>query len=492
MTGKVYLVGAGPGDPELITWKGRRLLADADSILYDNLAPTALLDLAPSTAERVYVGKKKSKHTFSQEEISQMLVERARAGKSVIRLKGGDPFIFGRGGEEVEALARAGIGFEVVPGVTTPLGIAAYCGVPLTHRDHTSVVTFVTGHNVDQLDWEKVGAAETLVLFMGLTRFREIARRLIALGKPPATPAMVVRWATRPDQRTITGALADLADKIAGAGLKPPATFVIGEVVALRDRFDWFEKLPLFGRRVVITRARAQASRLAAQLRSLGADVIEFPTIEIREPEDTAPLDEAIARLDEYDWLIFTSVNGVEYFLKRLDASTADLRRLRARICAIGPATAAAVEALHLKVDVMPKEFIAESLVEAFAPFEMAGKRVLLPRAQVAREVLPNELRRRGARVDVLPAYKTVIPAGAPERARELFAPKPDWILFTSSSTVKNLVKAAGAKALEGVKVASIGPVTSQTARELGLLVSAEAKPYTIDGLIASMLSYRP
>ncbi len=485
---KVYLVGAGPGDPELITWKGRRLLERADCVLYDNLAPRALLNLAPAGAELLYVGKKRSKHTYRQEEISAMLVERARAGKTVVRLKGGDPLIFGRGGEEVEALVEAGIDFEVVPGVTTPVGIAAYCGVPLTHREHTSVLTFVTGHEAEKIDWEKVAGAETLVLFMALTKFDDIARRLIAAGKPESTQALVARWASRADQQTITGTLKDLAGKIAEAGLKPPATFVVGAVVGLHEKFNWFERLPLFGRRIVVTRARTQASVLAERLRELGAEVIEFPTIEIREADDYEALDESIARIGEYDWLAFTSVNGVEHFVKRLDVSAVDLRSIRAKICAIGPITAKAVKALHLKVDVMPEEFVAESLIEAFAPFDLKGKRVLLPRAKVAREALPEALRRRGAIVDVLPAYQTVMPAGAREQAAEVFAEKPDYVLFTSSSTVSNCIEAAGLDALAGVRIASIGPVTSETARAAGLEVAVEARPYTIEGLVTAML----
>jgi uroporphyrinogen III methyltransferase/synthase len=488
MSGKVFLVGAGPGDPELITWKGRRLIEAADALLYDNLAPRALLALAPEACEIVYVGKKRSHHTFRQEEISQMLVDRARAGKTVVRLKGGDPFIFGRGGEEVEALAEAGVQFEVVPGVTTPLGIAAYCGVPLTHREHTSVVTFVTGHELEEIDWEKVGAADTLVLFMALTRFGDLAEKLVASGKPPSTPALVVRWASRPDQHTITGTLADLPEKITASGLKPPATFVVGDVVGLREKLNWFERLPLFGKKVVVTRARSQASSLAAKLRSLGADIIEFPTIEVREADDYTDLDHAITNLAAYDWLAFTSVNGVEYFMKRLDRSSTDLRSLKAKICAIGPITAKAVQDLHLKIDVMPKEFVAESVVEAFSSIDLEGKRVLLPRAKVAREILPEALRERGAIVDVIPAYQTVVPANAAEQAREVLSQNPDWVLFTSSSTVTNFVKAAGAEALRAVSVASIGPVTSDTARSLGIEVAVEASPYTIDGLIAAIL----
>ena len=333
---KVYLVGAGPGDPGLITVKGRKILERADSILYDHLASTRLLDLAPPLAERVYVGKKRSAHEISQDEIAQMLIERARRGWTVVRLKGGDPFIFARGGEEIEALAAAGIPFEIVPGVTTPLGLAAYTGVPLTHREHSSVVTFVTGHNVEAIDWDKIGASETIVLFMGLVNFPAIAGELIAHGRSPQTPAMAVRWATRPDQQTIAGTLADLSGKIEDAGLKPPATIVIGEVVALRDRFNWFERLPLFGQRIVVTRDRGQALELAEPLEALGAEAVLLPTIEIREAQDFEPLDRAIADLSSYDWVIFTSVNGVRYFVERLDKSSTDLRCLRAKLCAIG------------------------------------------------------------------------------------------------------------------------------------------------------------
>ncbi len=489
-TGKVFLVGSGPGDPELLTLKGRRVLEAADSILYDHLAPEALLDFARTGAERVYVGKKRSSHTFTQEEISAMLVERAQAGKCVVRLKGGDPFIFGRGGEEVEALAAAGIEFEVVPGVTTPLGIAAYCGVPLTHRDHTSVVSFVTGHNVDVIDWDRVGQAETLVIFMGLTALRRIAREICGRGRSPHTPAMAVRWATRPDQETVVGTLETLADLVEQRKMKPPATIVIGEVVRLREQLNWFERLPLFGQRVVVTRARGQAADFNRRLRQLGATVIEFPAIEIQPAADSAPLDRAIARLDRYDWLIFTSVNGVEQFIARLDVSERDLRSIRARICAIGPATRRALTALHLKVERMPAEYVAESLVEAFATDHLQGQRILLPRAAVARDTAPDALRARGAVVDVVEAYRTGIPEEASRLAGEIFEgpSRPDWITFTSSSTVKNSVQAAGLDALRAVKIASIGPVTSATCREFGLAVAVEASPYTTDGLLAAIL----
>ena len=490
MGGKVYLIGAGPGDPELITCKGWRILEQADSILYDHLAPAALLELAPPHAERLYVGKKKSVHAFSQEEIVRMLIERVRRGLTVVRLKGGDPFLFGRGGEEAEALAEAGIAFEIVPGVTSASGIAAYSGVPLTHRGQSSAVTFVTGHDVDAADWSKVGQAETLVIFMGLTAFAEIARELVKHGRSAETPAMAVRWATRPDQETLTGTLATLPALIVQSGMKPPATIIVGEVVRLREKLNWYEQLPLFGKQIVVTRAKGQADALSGRLRALGAGVIELPTIEIQPAPDYTPLDRAISNLHSYDWLIFTSANGVRYFLERLDASSTDLRSLGARICAIGPATRAAVEAVHLKVDLMGKEYVAEGLLDAFATHDLAGKRVLLPRAAVARDLVPAELARRGALVDVVEAYRTVAPEQAARQAAGIFggARKPDCITFTSSSTVRNFVAAAGAAALEGVAVASIGPITTRTARDLGIEVTAEASVFSVDGLVEAIV----
>ena len=489
--GKVYLVGAGPGDPDLITTKGARVLGLADSVLYDHLAPKKLLDLAPPDAERLYVGKKGAERAFEQDQISAMMVERARRGLTVVRLKGGDPFIFGRGGEELEELAAAGVPFEVVPGVTSALGIAAYTGIPLTHRDHVAAVTFVTGHNAERFDWSRTGPDQTLVIYMGVMAFPDIARRLIEAGRDPATPAVAVRWGTRADQQTIPGTLATLADRIAAAGMKPPATIIVGAVTGLRDRLDWFEHLPLFGRRIVVTRDRSQAGELASRLCALGADVVELPVIEIRPPADPGPLARSIDQLHSYDWLIFTSVNGVRYFLRALDASARDLRSLRARICAIGPATRRAVEQLHLKVDMMPQEYVAESLVAAFNGIDLSGARVLLPRAAVARDVVPIELSRRGASVDVVEAYRTVMPDDARSRAKHIFsgAARPDWITFTSSSTVRNFLTVAGPEALGGVRIASIGPVTSDTARAHGLEVTVEARPFTVEGLVAAIAS---
>jgi uroporphyrinogen III methyltransferase/synthase len=485
---KVYLVGAGPGDPELITVKGRRVLGLADTVLYDNLANPRLLEHAPADAERLYVGKKRSAHLFTQEEICAMMVDRARRGMVVVRLKGGDPFVFARGGEEIEALAEAGIEYEVVPGITAPLGIAAYTGVPLTHRDHSSVLTFITGHKVGAIDWAKVGDAETLAVFMGIEHVDDIVSRLLACGRSPDTPAMAVRWATRPEQRTVAGRLEDLPRLIHEHGLLPPATLLIGEVVALREKLGWFESLPLFGRRVVVTRARAQAGELVDRLAALGADVCELPAIELRPLDDYGALDSSISRLGEYDWLIFTSVNAVEFFLARLAASTHDVRAIRGRLCAIGSGTAAALEKLQLKVDLMPEDATSEGVARAFEAHELEGKRVLLPRAAEAREVIPEALRARGAVLDVVDAYRNVIPQDAAERAHEIWSKgSPDWITVTSGSTVKNVLAVVPGGALDGVKIASIGPATSAVVRKHGLEVHAEAQPSNVDGLISAI-----
>ena len=484
--GMVSLVGAGPGDPDLVTLRGLHAIEAADIIFYDNLATPALLTHAPRAAETKYVGRKRAEHAYSQEEIHRMLIESARAGKRVVRLKGGDPYVFGRGGEEAEALAEAGVRFEVIPGVTSPVGVGAYAGIPLTHRDWTSAATFVTGHDVDAIDWSKLGRVETLVIFMGLTTFDKIARRLIENGRSPETPAAAIRWGTRGDQTVVEGTIETLPDEIERVKLKPPALIIVGEVVSLRAKLNWFEKLPLFGTSVVVTRARSRSDPFRAALRALGAELIDLPTIETEPASSGGPLDEAIADLAGYDWLIFTSANGVRYFIERLDQSERDLRDLRARICAIGPATANAVRALHLKVDLLPEQFVAEGVLAAFEPFDLNGKRVLLPRAAQARDVLPLELEKRGAEVHVAPAYRTLLPTASEAVAEKVFSAvkKPDWVTFTSSSTAKNFAKLVPADRLEGVRIASIGPVTSVTIRELGLRVAIEAREYTTEGLI--------
>jgi uroporphyrinogen III methyltransferase/synthase len=353
------------------------------------------------------------------------------------------------------------------------------------------VVTFVTGHDVHAIDWSKIGQTETLVIFMGIFSIREIAAEITRHGRSGDTPAVAVRWGTRPDQQTVTGTLATIADRIEQADLKPPATVIIGEVVALREKIDWFEKLPLFGRRIIVTRAAVQAAELSDRLRALGADSIELPVIALEPPADPAALDRAIDNLATYDWLIFTSANGVRFFLDRLDQSPHDLRSLKARLCAIGPATRRAVEELHLKVDLMPEEYVAESLIKAFGSESLAGKRILLPRAAVARDVIPVELAKLGAQLDVVEAYRNVVPPSATARANEIFSSqkKPDWITFASSSAVKNLLAIAGHEALQGIRIASIGPVTSSTLCSHGLKVDAEAKQFTLDGLVEAILA---
>jgi uroporphyrinogen III methyltransferase / synthase len=472
----VYLVGAGPGDPELITIKGRRVLERATCVLFDNLASRALLKHAPAAAEKIYVGKKKSTHAYSQEEICALLVDRGRTGGLVVRLKGGDPFIFGRGGEEAEALVDAGIPFEVVPGVTSPLGIAAYTGIPLTHRDHTSAVTFVTGHEPARIDWARVGHVETLVVLMGLTSFAEISRRLIEEGRAPDTPAAVVRWGTRPDQETLVGTLSSLPGLIEKSGIKPPATIILGEVVALREKLNWFERLPLFGQKVVVTRATNQAAALSGPLAELGAEVVEIPAIEIQ------PSIWQLEDPGQYDWIVFTSANGVRCFLDRIS----DVRALRGKICAIGPATRSTVESARLTVELIGEEYVAESLLAAFASYDLNGKKILIARAAVARDVLPQGLRARGALVDVLEVYRTVVPQSLSDARLD----GVDWVTFTSSSTVENLVQALGCDRLKGIKTASIGPITSSALKRVGLDVAVEAKEYTIGGLVKAILSF--
>jgi len=486
--GRVFLVGAGPGDPDLITLKGRRALLSADLILFDHLAGAEL----PATAEHIYVGKKRADHSMPQSAIIALMIARARAGQTVVRLKGGDPFLFGRGGEEAEALAAAGVRFEVIPGVTAPLGIAAYTGVPLTHRDLTSTVTFVTGHEPARIDWSAVAAAGTIVVYMGLTTLADVAQRKMAAGRDASTPAMAVRWATRPDQQVIAAPLGELAARVAEAGMKPPATIVIGAVVSLREQLHWLTReRPLAGQRVVITRAADQADSLTALLREAGAEPVLLPMISIGEPDDTTALDEALLRLSRYDWLIFTSVNGVKWFTRRVTALGVDIRRWPARVAAIGPETAryASFNGL-VRLDLVPERFDAEGLAEAFENFEMQGRRVLLARGAEGRDVVPETLRARGAQVDVVEVYRNRIPEDAPAQAAQVFAAhKPHWIAFTSSSTVKNLLTVIDRAQLDGVRLASIGPATSETMRKHGLTVDAEADPHTAEGLAAAMVS---
>jgi uroporphyrinogen III methyltransferase / synthase len=498
----IYLVGSGPGDPGLFTVKGARCMGEAEAVVYDRLAPEALLKYAKPEAEKIYVGKKPGNPTMSQEEINDVLVDLGCAGKTVVRLKGGDPYIFGRGGEEALALIEAGLPFEVVPGVTSGVAAPAYAGIPVTHRHVSTSVAFVTGHEDPtkgrtDVDWEKLAnGADTLVLYMGVGRLAEISAGLISAGREPDTPVACVRWGTVPEQRTVTGTLEDIADKVAEAGLKPPAIIVVGDVVALREAgLDWYERRPLFGRRVVVTRARAQAGELSAELEKLGAEVYEFPTIEIVPPEDFGPLDSAIRDLDSFDWLVYTSVNGVEAFVDRLRHHGLDLRAVPrgAKVAAIGPATAERLEEVGLRVDVVPKEYRAEALIEALDSGSLAGKRVLIPRARVAREILPEKLREAGAEVVVPPAYESVPSSGGREElSLRLRSGEIDCVTFTASSTVENFVGAFGeeeaVRLLSGTKVACIGPITAETARKRGFRVDAEADEYTIPGLVEAVV----
>jgi uroporphyrinogen III methyltransferase/synthase len=499
MSGKVFLVGAGPGDPGLITVKGRRCIEAADVVIYDYLAAPALLEHARPDAERIYVGKKGGDHTLSQEGINDLLVEKARAAGVVTRLKGGDPYIFGRGGEEGEALAAAGIAFEVVPGVTSAVAGPAYAGIPLTHRDYTSTVAFVTGHEDPEkersaIDWKALATGiGTLVFFMGVKNLPKIVARLRENGMAPDTPAAVVRWGTTPAQRTVTGTLATIEGEVTSAGIKAPALIVVGKVVALRPTLSWFENRPLFGRRIVVTRAREQASDLVRELTAMGADCLEVPTIRIEPPRPGGPMDDAIGRLGDYDWIVFTSVNGVRFFFERLFALGRDARALgHVRTAVIGPATAERLQAFGLASDIVPESFRAEAVVAAFASVDLAGRRVLLPRAMEARALLPEELRKRGAGVDEVPAYRTVAET---DRGDALVAAledrSVDMVTFTSSSTVKNfkalLPPDRAAALMEGVTVASIGPITTDTARELGFEVHVSASAYTIPGLCGAI-----
>jgi uroporphyrinogen III methyltransferase/synthase len=499
----IYLVGSGPGDLGLFTLKGLRCLQEADAVVYDRLAPKSLLRHAGPDAELHYVGKKPGdKGAMKQQEINALLVHLGRAGKTVVRLKGGDPYVFGRGGEEALALLEAGLPFEAVPGVTSGIAVPAYAGIPVTHRGLSTSVAFVAGHEDptkgrSDVDWARAAdAADTLVLYMGVGRLREISSGLVSAGRSPETPVAVIRWGTLPEQQTVTGTLEDIADRAEEANLKPPAITVVGEVVSLREAgLDWYERRPLFGRRVVVTRARAQAGELSAELERLGAEILEFPTIEVRPPEDLGPLDAAVSDLDSFDWLVFTSVNGVEAFVGRLAHRGLDLRAVprKARIAAIGPATAQRVNEAGLRVDVVPREFRAEALIEELAAGELAGKKVLIPRATRAREILPERLRESGAEVVVPPAYESVPASGGKEKlAGRLEGGEVDCVTFTASSTVENFVGTFGegeaGRLLAGVRVACIGPITAETVRRYGVRVDAEAREYTIPGLVEAVV----
>jgi len=441
--GIVYIIGAGPGDPGLITVKGAQGIARADVVIYDHLVSEELLGYARKDARLIYAGKKGGDHTLPQEEINRLLVAEAQAGHIVARLKGGDPFIFGRGGEEAETLAAAGIPFEIIPGVTAAVAVPAYAGIPLTHRGLTSTLAFVTGHEdptkeKSDIDWQALASIGTLVFFMGVKNLPQITAQLIARGKDPRTPAALIRWGTTADQETLTGVLGDVAEKAAAQGFTPPSLLVVGPVVGLRETLNWFENRPLFGKGVVITRPEAQAESFAALLYEEGARAIHFPTIKIVPPATWASLDEALGRLADYAWIIFTSANGVRFFFRRLREQGRDVRELKnIRISTIGPATAGILEEMGIKVDLVPEEYISEGVVKAFRDRDIRGARVLLPRAEQARDVIPAGLEEMGARVEVVTVYRTVCSGRRPEEFDRLVKEgKVDVITFTSPSTV--------------------------------------------------------
>ena len=501
--GIVYLVGAGPGDPGLLTIKGKECLEQADIVLYDYLANPALLDHAPPHAERVYVGRRGRGQYQEQSEINRLLITRAQAGQVVVRLKGGDPFVFGRGGEEAEAVAAAGVPFEVVPGVTAAVAVPAYAGIPVTHRTLASSMTVVTGHEdpskgTTVIDWPKLAATSgTLIFMMGMKTLPMIVSRLLEEGRPAETPVAAVRWGTRSEQRTVIGTLQDIVVKTAQAGMEPPTVIVVGEVVKLREQLSWFEKRPLFGKKIVLTRAQEQAGEFARLLAAYGAEPISAPTIKMVAPSSWAALDHAIEALSSYAWLIFTSVNGISPFMERLKHARRDVRALaHLQIGAIGPRTAEELARYGLTADLVPSTFQAEGMVAAMSQHDLRGTKVLIPRAEVARELLPEQLRLQGATVDVVAVYRTVRPESGLDRLKaELHGGVIDVVTFTSSSTVSNFVELIGgseeARRLAAkTTVACIGPVTARTAEEHGLPVTIMPGENTVPALAQAIVRY--
>ncbi len=482
----VFLVGAGPGDPGLLSVRALELIAAADVVVYDRLIPATALSQARPDAELVYVGKEGGGPSADQSDIERLLVEHGGAGRMVVRLKGGDPFVFGRGGEEAEALAAAGISFEVVPGVTAGVAAPAYAGIPVTHRDLASAVAFVTGHEdpakpESALDWEALAAFPgTLVVYMGMRQLQAIAARLIAAGRAPDEPAAVIERGTFAEQRSLVATLSTIASRAAQEEIRAPAIAVLGSVAALHDRLAWFRRPPLAGLKVAVTRARAQASELAARIASLGARVVEAPAIKI------VPLERTLPELGHYDLVCLTSANGVELLFEQLQARGSDARALAgALVAAIGPGTARALERHGISADVVPERFVAEGLVAALA--EVPIKRALIARASEARDVLPEALRARGATVDVVALYETV--AEALSEAQRAAVEDADYVTFTSSSTVRFFFEAVGERVGGETRLVSIGPVTSAALRERGREPHVEATRHDIDGLIDALVS---
>ncbi len=500
--GKVYLIGAGPGDPGLITVKGLECVKKADVIIYDYLANERLLEQRRPDAELIYVGKQGSRHTLPQGQINSLIVNKAREGKNVARLKGGDPFIFGRGGEEAEELVDNGIPFEIVPGVTAATAVPTYAGIPLTHRGHTASVAFVTGHEdptkpESKVHWDKIATGiGTLVFFMGMKNLQSIVDNLVSHGRDSSTPVALIQWGTRTDQRVVTGTLRDIVPKVREAKIGPPAIIVVGEVVRLRNKLNWYESKPLFGKRIVVTRSRDQASVFAEMLIDRGATTVEFPTIDVVPPSNWDELDRAIKEVETYHWVIFTSANAVRFFMERLRFLGKDLRILKGvNICVVGSKTAESLESYGLRADLIPAEFKAEGVLAALGGVSVKGLKFLIPRAKVAREIIPGKLRELGADVTIATAYENIKPVADVERARKLFEEKKIAVVtFTSSSTVHNFVEILGQKEyktlLYGVIVACIGPVTAKTAAEYGIETNIMPKEYTIPAFVDAMVEY--
>jgi len=499
LTGKVYLVGAGPGDPGLITVKGMQALQKAQVVVYDRLVDPSLLKAVPANAERVFVGKERGRQELSQEGINQLLVDRAVQGLTVVRLKGGDPFVFGRGGEEAAELARHSVPFEVVPGVTSAIAGPAYAGIPLTHRGVATTFTVVSGSEdpakpESSVPWDVLAKnGGTLVVLMGWASLENILETLSRQGLPKTTPVALVQWGTWNSQKTVTGDLSSVMERGKEAGLAPPVVAVIGDVVNLRNELAWFDQRPLFGKRVLVTRSRTQASRLGALLEEAGAQPVELPTIEIGPLDDYAQFDRALARISDYQWIIFASANAVDAVFQRLETQGKDARSFGpANVGAIGPATAAALAARGIKAEFVPSRPVSEAVLDELSGRNWKDVSVLLPAADIGRDELEKGLAEWGAKVERLAAYKNVPVADAGQRARAAFADGVDVVTFTSSSTVRNLVEMLGGDrasraALDASFIACIGPVTAGAARELGLRVDLEAEEHTVDGLVDAL-----
>ncbi|GJL53597.1 MAG: uroporphyrinogen III methyltransferase [Nitrospirales bacterium] len=501
--GKVFIVGAGPGDPGLLTLKGKACLAQADVVLFDYLANPALLEFAPPEAEKIYLGRRGRGAYENQDAINRLLVNNAREGKCVVRLKGGDPFVFGRGGEEAEVVAEAGLAYEVVPGVTSAVAVPAYAGIPVTHRTLASTVTFVTGHEdltkpESVLEWPRLATVDgTLVFLMGVKNLPSIVEKLLAEGKEPHTPVALIRWGTYMRQRSLTGTLADIVEKAKCANVQPPTVIVIGAVVGLRDRLDWFEQRPLFGKRILVTRPKHQAPAFSHLLEEYGAEPVDCATLAIVPPDSWQAMDESIATLSTYQWLVFTSVNGVRAFMERLKISGRDIRSLAGlRLCCIGPRTAEEASLFGIHADCVPDEYQAEGVIEALKQAGVDGQRILIPRAEVAREILPQQLREMGATVDVVTAYRAIPPfVDIEQLKRQLLEQTIHFLTFASSSTVRNFCQLFDSQ--EELKqlamhttIACIGPITAKTVEEYGLSVDIMAKENTIPALAEAIVQY--